>query len=80
MQTQSIQTELRDFVQFASTRVQTGDDGLSLEDLVRQWRQSTEYAQAVTDVRQGITDAAHGKAKPISEAFADVRQKMGIVD
>ncbi len=80
MQTQSIQTELRDFVQFASTRVQTGDDGLSLEDLVRQWRQSTEYAQAVADVRQGITDAAQGKAKPISEAFADVRQKLGIVD
>ena len=80
MQVQSIQTELRDFVQFASTRVQTGDEGLSLEDLVRQWRQSTEYAQAVADVRQGIADAAQGKAKSISEAFADVRQKMGIVD
>lgn len=80
MQTQSIQSELRDFVQFASSRVQTGDDGLSVEDLVRQWRKTTEYAQAVEDVRQGLTDAAQGKAKPISEAFADVRQKLGIVD
>jgi len=80
MQTQSIQSELRDFVQFASSRVQTGDDGLSVEELVRQWRQTTEYAQAVEDVRQGTTDAAQGKAQPISEAFADVRQKLGIAD
>lgn len=80
MQTQSIQTELRDFVQFASTRVQTGDDGLSLEELVRQWRQTTDYAQAVADVSQGVSDATQGKAQPISEAFADVRKKLGISD
>ena len=80
MQTQSIESELRDFVQFASSRVQSGDDGLSVEELVRQWRQTTEFAQTVADVRQGITDAAKGKAQPISEAFADVRRKLGIAD
>lgn len=80
MQTQSLQTELRDFVQFASTRVETGDDGISLEELVRQWQQATEYAQAVSDVRQGITDAAKGLAKPISDVFLDVRQKLEIAD
>lgn len=80
MQTQSIQSELRDFVQFASIRVQSGDDKLSVEELVRQWRQTTEYAQAVADVSQGVSDAAQGKAQPISEAFADVRKKLGISD
>ncbi len=80
MQTQSIQAELRDFVQFAASRVQTGDDGLSVEELVRQWRQTTEFAHTVADVRQGITDAAQDKAQPISEAFADVRRKLGIAD
>lgn len=80
MQTQSIQAELRDFVQFASSRVQSGDDDLSVEELVRQWRRATEYAQAVADVRQGVSDAAQGKAQPIPEAFADVRKKLGISD
>jgi hypothetical protein len=80
MKTQSIQSELRDFVQFASTRVLSGDGELSVEELVRQWRQSTEYAQTVADVRQGVADAAQGKAKPIQEAFADVSKKLGIAD
>jgi len=80
MQTQSIQSELRDFVQFASIRVQSGDNELSVEELVRQWRQTTEYAQAVADVSQGVSDAAQGKAQPISEAFAGVRKKLGISD
>lgn len=80
MQTQSIQSELRDFVQFASTRIQSGGDELSVEELVRQWRQTTEYAQAVADVSQGISDAAQGRTKPVSEVFADVRKKLGISD
>ncbi|RPH82732.1 MAG: hypothetical protein EHM77_02825 [Planctomycetaceae bacterium] len=80
MQTQSIQSELLDFLQFASSRVASGDDRLSIEELVRQWRQTSEFAQTVADVRQGITDAAQGKAQPISDAFADVRRKLGIAD
>lgn len=80
MQTQSIQSELRDFVQFASNRVESGEDRLSVEELVRQWRQTSEFAQAVADVRQGIADAAQGNAQPISDAFADVRRKLGITD
>ncbi len=80
MQTQSIQSELRDFVQFASRRVEGGDDRLSLEELVRQWRLGTECAEAVADVQQGILDDAEGKAQPLSDAFADVRRKLGIAD
>ena len=80
MQTQSIQSELRDFVQFASHRVASGDDRLSLEELVRQWRQGAEYAETVADVRQGIIDDAQGKAQPLADAFADVRKKLGIAD
>ncbi len=32
------------------------------------------------DVSQGVADTAQGKAQPISEAFADVRKKLGISD
>jgi hypothetical protein len=80
MQTQSIQSELRDFVQFATSRVESGGDRLSIEELVRQWRQTSEFAQTVADVRQGITDAAQGKAQPISAVFEDVRRKLGNAD
>lgn len=80
MQTQSIQAELRDFVQFASRRVESGDSPLSLEELVRQWRLGTEYAQAVDDVHQGLVDAAQGKAQTLSDAFAHVRRELGITD
>lgn len=80
MQIQSIQSELRDFVQFASRRVESGEDRLSLEELVRQWRLGTEHTEAVANVQQGIDDDAHGKAKPLSDVFADVRRKLGITD
>ncbi len=80
MQANSIQSELRDFVQFASRRVEGGDDRLSLEELVRQWRQDAEYNEAVADVRQGIIDDAQGKAQPLADAFVDVRRKLGIAD
>ena len=80
MQAESIQSELRDFVQFASSRVANGEDRLSFEDLVRQWRQTSEFTKTIEDVRGGITDAAQGKAQPISDAFAEVRRKLGIAD
>ena len=80
MQTHSIQSELRDFVQFASRRVESGDDRLSLEELVKQWRQNAEYTEAVADVRQGVIDDAQGKAQLLADAFADVRRKLGITD
>ena len=80
MQTQSIPSELRDFVQFASRLFENVDDGLSLEELVRQWRQDAEYNKAVADVRQGIFDDAKGKAKPLADAFANLRLKLGIAD
>jgi hypothetical protein len=80
MQTQSIQSELRDFVQFTSRRLEGGDDRLSLEELVRQWRQGTEFAEVVADVQQGIRDEAEGKAQPLWDAFADVRRKLEIAD
>ena len=80
MQTQSIQSELRDFVQFATRLVECGDNHMSLEDLVRQWRLGTEYAEAVADVQQGIIDDAEGKAQMSGDAFADIRSKLGIAD
>lgn len=79
MHTQSIQSELLDFVQFATSRVTNSNDNLSIEDLVNEWRQAGEFSQAVSDVRQGIDDDAKGKAQTLSDAFGEIRRKLGIV-
>ena len=75
---QSIQTELLDFVQFASQRVQSGDEATSLEELVKEWRSDYEYAEGIADVRQGIEEDDAGKAQPIEGVFANLREKLGI--
>ena len=80
MTSHSIQSELQDLVRFASHRVGQGADFSSVEDLVKHWRQNSEYAETVVDVRQGIADEAACKAQPISDAFAEVRRKLGIAD
>lgn len=80
MTTNSIQSELQDFVRFASSRVGQGEVFSSVEELVRRWRQNSEYAEVVDDVRQGIEDEASGKSKSLSEVFVEVRRKLGITD
>ncbi|WP_146392560.1 hypothetical protein [Allorhodopirellula solitaria] len=78
MSTQSIQTELREFVQFASQRVTRGEECSSLEELVQQWRSDSEYTAAVADVRHGTEADAVGQAKPVDEAFAEIRNDLGM--
>ncbi len=63
MRIQSIQSELRDFVLFASRLVEFGNNRILLEELVRQWRLGTELAETVADVQQGIIDDAERKAQ-----------------
>jgi len=80
MTTHSIQSELQEFVRFASRHVEQGADFSSVEELVKHWRQNSEYSEAVADVRQGILDEAACKSQPLSDAFAEVRNKLGITD
>ena len=80
MTSNSIQSELQEFGQFASSCVGQGEVFSSVEELVRRWRQNSEYAEVVDDVRQGIEDEASGKSKPLSEVFVEVRRKLGITD
>ena len=80
MTTPSIQSELQAFVRFASRHVEQGADFSSVEELVKHWRQNSEYAEAVADMRQGILDGAACKSQPLSDAFAEVRNRLGIAD
>ena len=73
-------SEPQEFVRFASRHVEQGADVSSVEELVNQRRQNSEYAEAVADVRQGILDEAACKSQPLTDAFAELRNKLGIAD
>ena len=80
MTTHSIQSELQEFVRFAYRHVEQGADFSSVEELVKHWRQKSEYAEAVADVRQGILDEAACNSQPLSHAFDELRKNLGIAD
>lgn len=70
--------ELQRFTEFARQKLNNGGAD-SLAALVSQWEQSRrEYREAVADIQQGQADYAAGKGKPVAEAFADIRAKLGI--
>ena len=64
MPNHSIKTDLQDFVQFATHRIERGDSSESVEALVQQWRTDVEFSQTVADIRQGLADKAAGLAEP----------------
>lgn len=80
METLSIRHQLQNFFQFASRRIETGNEVFSLEELFQQWRMDTEYSEAVEDVRQGVIDDADGLAEPVATVFSDIRRHLGITD
>lgn len=75
----SIHQDLHDFVEFATRRLKSGEAApASVEELVARWRQDAESTEAVADVRQGLADEVAGKAQSTTEAFADIRRRLGI--
>lgn len=69
--------QLDSFHRFASERIQS-QPASSLDELLDQWRREAEQNEAVADVQQGLRDHADGKARPVDEAFADVRYRAGL--
>lgn len=77
---EAILSDLQDFVRFATTRIERGKSGESIEDLVREWRNDSEFAETVADVRQGFVDHAAGRAESVESVFADIRRQLGIAE
>jgi len=78
MPSHSIQSELQNFVQFATRQIERGDTAESVEALVQQWRDDAESLATVGDVRQGLLDDASGLAEPAANVFAELRHQLGI--
>ncbi|MCA9176041.1 MAG: type II toxin-antitoxin system ParD family antitoxin [Planctomycetales bacterium] len=68
--------ELEPFIEqeFATGRYATRDE-VVVQAL--RWLQE-ERQQAVSSIKQGLDDAAAGRAQPIGEAFSDIRKEFGV--
>lgn len=70
------QEDLQDFNRFASAKL-AGGETASLFDLVRLWEAAREGDDSVAALRESHADAEAGRVKPLNQAFADVRRKLG---
>jgi hypothetical protein len=71
--------QLDSFHRFASEQIRL-QPAASLDELLDQWRREAEQTEAVADIQQGLQDYADGKARPVAEAFADVRHRTGLTE
>lgn len=69
--------EIESFSRFASQRLKHGESMPSLEECLRQWRAEFELRETVTEIEQSLNDVAHGRVKPVDQAFDDVRRRLG---
>jgi hypothetical protein len=69
--------EIEGFSQFARSRLIKGRVE-SLAGLISEWEAERESEQTIDDIHQGIADIDAGLGKPVKDAFAAVRQKLGM--
>ena len=69
--------DLQAFNRFADEKLTNGG-GDSLVDIVRQWEAERESQETIADILESHADIEAGRVKPLDEAFADVRKKMGL--
>jgi hypothetical protein len=69
--------ELQDFHQFAGERLER--NGVhSLHELVSEWEAAREHQRSVAGIRESIADYEAGRTMSVDEAFAQVRQDLGL--
>lgn len=73
-----IQEQLTDFHEFPASKLSNGGAD-SMQQLFDDWQAQREYEETVADVRGGLSDVKAGRVKPVEQAFADIRKKLGLV-
>jgi hypothetical protein len=74
------QSELDGFHQFASNALASGGRDLSLEGLLRQWRdqqEEQEEVETIASIRRGIDDAEAGRVQNLADVDAKIRDELG---
>lgn len=69
------QHDLDSFHLFASRSLSKGGRDLSLEDLLKQWREELE---TIASVRRGTKDADAGRVRSLAEVDESIRAELGL--
>ena len=69
--------DLQAFKRFADEKL-AGGGADSITDLAGQWEAQRESRETIADILESHSDIEAGRMKPLDEAFADVRKKMGL--
>lgn len=70
------QEDLQNFNRFASAKLASGETA-SLFDLVREWEAMRHGDESVAALRESHADAEAGRVKPLNQAFAEIRKRLG---
>lgn len=77
------ENDLRDFQQFAAAKL-NANGVQSLVQLAGEWEAQRhdatrrEMEETVADIRAGHADIDAGRVTPVADAFAEVRQQLGL--
>lgn len=71
----STRQELDRFHDFALAKLSNGGAGLSLEQLLADWREKSDCNVAL---REAIAEMRAGKGQPLDEALDDIRRELGL--
>ncbi len=71
-----IPSEVEAFRQFITDYLDSDNEELSPEELLRRWRAEQESATVIENIRQGTEDYENGKSEPIAQAFDEVRLRL----
>lgn len=72
------QSELDDFHQFASKRIEMAQTAITFDDLVVEWESLRDRDDINSAICEGLADVETGRHRPASEVMANIRQKYGL--
>ena len=69
--------EIDAFHEFAASKLNNGGAGLSLEQLLAEWRASGPCGDVHVALRQAISEMRAGLGQPLDEALEEIRRDFG---
>ncbi len=69
--------EIEGFANFAKQAAAGNDDGPSLEECLRLWREEQELAETVADIKASIGEIEAGNFTTLDEADRIIRAELG---
>jgi hypothetical protein len=69
--------EIDAFHEFAASKINNGGAGLSLEQLLADWRATGSTCDLHVALRQAIAEMRAGEGQPLDEALEEIRKDFG---